>query len=949
MFKAIIFTLSLSGILAETVHLYVSPTGSDDLSNKGLSSTSPLKTLHRARDRLDDSDIKGKQVFVELMKGYHDLTTTLSFSHGYASPVTFRSYQHQEVHLTGGRRIRYDLFTPVTNSNILKIIPQVAHSKVRQVHLPEAGITDYGKLSTYGFYTHRTAPLEIFINGNPLHLAEWPNDNYINIKSTPDGGSGLRFTHNSSRDARWTGEKDPWVYGFWQWGWADWAVQVKSINTKSHQITLANNPKFGIRVGSLRYDGVLNVFSHQGGYFRVINMLSELDAPGEYYLDRTTGILYLWPNTPSGTLQQTDIVYVSMVDTCINLNNAQNIHFEDFTLEACRHYGFEGNNARNIKFTNLEIKNTGSYGISCSGDCRSITVSKCDIHHTDGGVSIKGGNRNKLESSGNILEDNHIWKFGRATKVGANGISPGGVNTLMKYNYLHDGPYTCIRWAGNDHIMEYNHFSRCCHDSSDCGAIHAGRDWTMRGNVIRYNYVHDSIRHWPGADVRGIMLDDEYSSVTIEHNVFYYNEVHVNIGGGRDNIIRYNVFYNATKESVQVDGRGMRGDFHDELTAHLQAVPYTSPIWAAKYPKLAALATSKTRGYPEGNEIYRNIYYNEKGIPWIFFQGKIDEDKYFRQYENRHSFSATDFTSDYHLQCTAKDWANGVNFPQPITLDKVGPRYPYGPKYLNKGKRPDSGIKAVSTPGPCVSGTVAPETNIPKSSYLPDGSGPNNLVTNITQIGCWLLVNSCSAHKDVQGTFRDTYGEQHEQTATNEAKCLARAAEVWRYCGSAKNQPVTVVYGPTGAMTMGGDGCFFAYYGCSSHHYHHVGFERDTWAEQNDNAANDEEKCLKRAAIQWVYCGKDRQGTVTSIYRPTGAFRTGGAGCWIKVPKCPADKTVKYYFYDRWGATNLGTDDDESECWNRASYFWRKCGSHPENPVTAFYRPTGVSKIVPSA
>ncbi|XP_055957950.1 uncharacterized protein LOC126824537, partial [Patella vulgata] len=781
---------------------------------------------------------------------------------------TFRSYQHQEVHVTGGKRMRYDLYDLFT--------------PVRQVHLSKAGITDYGKLSTYGFYSHRTAPLEIFINGNPLHLAEWPNDNYINIKTIPDGASGARFTHNSSRDARWTGEKDPWAYG------------------------------------SLRYDGVLNGFSHQGGYFRVINMLSELDAPGEYYLDRSTGILYLWPNTPSGTLQQTDIVYVSMLNTCISLHNAHNIHFEDFTLEACRHYGFEGNSARNIKFTNMEIKNTGSYGISCSGDCRSISVSRCDIHHTDGGVNIQGGNRNKLESSGNILEDNHIWKFGRATKVGANGISPGGVNTLMRYNYLHDGPYTCIRWSGNDHIMEYNHFSRCCHDSSDCGAIHAGRDWTMRGNVIRYNHVHDSIRHWPGADVRGIMLDDEYSSVTIEHNVFYYNEVHVNIGGGRDNIIRYNVFYNATKESIQVDGRGMRGDFLDELIGHLQAVPYTSHLWAAKYPKLAALATSKTRGYPEGNE----------------------------------SFSSSDFSSpdtcDYHLQCTAKDWANGVNFPQPVTLDKVGPRYPYGPRYLNKGKRPDSGIKAVSTSGPCVSGTVAPETNIPKASYLPDGSRPNNLVNNITHVGCWLLVNSCPAHKDVKGTYRDTYGEQHEHAATNEAKCLARAAEVWRYCGSAKNQPVTVVYGPTGAMTMGGDGCFFAYYGCSNHHYNYIGFERDTWAEQNDNAANDEEKCLRRAANQWVYCGKDRQGTVTSIYRPTGALRTGGAGCWIKVKNCPADKTVKYYFYDSWGATNLGTDGDESECRNRAGYFWRKCGSHPEHPVTAFYRPTGVSKTVPS-
>jgi len=43
----------------------------------------------------------------------------------------------------------------------------------------------------------------------------------------------------------------------------------------------------------------------------------------------------------------------------------------------------------------------------------------------------------------------------------------------------------------------------------------------QRGNVIRYNHIHDTKRLQPGADVRGIMLDDQYSSALIEHNVFH--------------------------------------------------------------------------------------------------------------------------------------------------------------------------------------------------------------------------------------------------------------------------------------------------------------------------------------------------------------------------------------------------------------------------------------------
>ena len=38
---------------------------------------------------------------------------------------------------------------------------------------------------------------------------------------------------------------------------------------------------------------------------------------GEYYVDRTTKKLYVWPNTPHQTLTSSDIVYVSMVDECI--------------------------------------------------------------------------------------------------------------------------------------------------------------------------------------------------------------------------------------------------------------------------------------------------------------------------------------------------------------------------------------------------------------------------------------------------------------------------------------------------------------------------------------------------------------------------------------------------------------------------------------------------------
>ena len=42
----------------------------------------------------------------------------------------------------------------------------------------------------------------------------------------------------------------------------------------------------------------------------------------------------------------------------------------------------------------------------------------------------------------------------------------------------HSLPSIVERFQGNDHVIEYNHIHHMCWNSSDCGAIHSGRDWT---------------------------------------------------------------------------------------------------------------------------------------------------------------------------------------------------------------------------------------------------------------------------------------------------------------------------------------------------------------------------------------------------------------------------------------------------------------------------------------
>ncbi|PVD31350.1 hypothetical protein C0Q70_06762 [Pomacea canaliculata] len=831
------------GTEGAVVHLYVSPSGSD--SNTGY-----FAILHTSKksstcvDLLQSKDIQGNSEYKNFF--------------------------------TGGRHILSDHFKHVTDTKVQQRLHEVARTKVLELDLMAVGITNLGSLTTYGFgHTTWTAPLELFINGKPLRLAQWPNEVYLTHLNSSTSypclmeRKGRRFTYNAGgRDVAWTQETEPWVYGHY-------------------------NP--GFPTGG----------SQQGGYFQVINMLSELDEPGEYYIDRTNKKLYLWPNTPLQTLTSSDIVYVSILSRCIRIESvAQKLNFEDFTVENCRQHGVSIANGHDITFKNMEIKNTGSYAINCEGDCRRVSVLASEIHDTCGGVLIKGGDPKTLTSSEVLLQDNHVWDFSRIGAVPCKAFEIGGVHVTVSHNYIHHGQYTGIWWTGNDHVIEYNHVHHMCWNSSDCGAIHSGRDWTWRGNIIRKNHIHHTLRYFPGADVRGIMLDDEYSSVLIEGNVFYDNEVHANIGGGRDNIIRQNVMYNAAKYSIQVDGRGLGSSGHGVyLTQKLQHSLFNTTLWKTRYPELAAIL-QKHPTAPEGNQIYDNIFYNRPGIQRIHYVGSnLERKDYYDVHNNFRAYSPGDFWSpkdaDFRLRCNAVQWADEEQFPSPVSVEDVGPQVPTGPNYLRAHRHPAS-ARTTAVPVACDSSTVAPATTAPRGSYMPDGSSPNTLYPNIPKEGCWFVVDHCPKATAAEGTHKDDIGTQ----AGTEEGCLARAAQQWRYCGSSATGQVVAVYGPTGAMTVAGDGCFIAEYGCQTQN---PGFHRDTWAEQHQNASHNEAACLARAAAQWASCSSHADRPITSIYRPTGHFRTAGAGCWIKIPSCPADHTLQGYFYDAWGATNLAT------------------------------------------
>ncbi len=133
-----------------------------------------------------------------------------------------------------------------------------------------------------------------------------------------------------------------------------------------------------------------------------------------------------------------------------------------------------------------------------------------------------------------------------------------GVGNRVSGSILDDGRHSAIILSGNDHRIADNEIRRVVTQSDDAGAIYMGRDWTMRGNVISRNHIHTVGQVEKATSfVSGIYLDDQFSGTHVIDNVIASGEYGVVIGGGRDVLVRGNIFAGQRLAGVYADERGL--------------------------------------------------------------------------------------------------------------------------------------------------------------------------------------------------------------------------------------------------------------------------------------------------------------------------------------------------------------------------------------------------------
>jgi len=522
-------------------------------------------------------------------------------------------------------------FKKVEEEDILSQLLPEAKLQVRVADLKALGITDYGSPGGGG--------LELFFMGQPMTLSRWPNEDFVRIADivVDDGhkihgipGSKIgKFHYKEERPERWLNEKDPWVHGYWFWDWSEQRQPIASIDPEK-KIIEVKEPyhNYGYR---------------KGQWYYAYNLLSELDEPGEWFLDREAGKLYFWP---TAWLHNGEAL-VSILPTMVQMDDVKHVVFNGFTLEASRSTGLLARNVSHVEISDCTVRNVGRGGISVSGSNSKVTG--CTLYQLGGtGIALNGGDRKTLTPSNLLAENNHIHHYGRIKRMYTPGIAMRGVGIRAANNLIHTAPHMAIQFSGNENIIEYNEIHHVCLESNDAGAIYSGRNWTMRGNKIRYNYMH----HVEGFEDRGcvgVYLDDMFSSADIVGNVFYKVYRAAFIGGGRDNNVLNNVFIDCPK-ALHIDARAMGwatghadGWIKEaaESNTHL-GIKFREPPYSERYPQLLTIIEDEPKA-PKGNVIARNIFMGDtkwddiqdKALPYQTLEDNwINEDPHFVDPEN---------------------------------------------------------------------------------------------------------------------------------------------------------------------------------------------------------------------------------------------------------------------------------------------------------------------------
>lgn len=635
------FLTPLSVYSATQNAFYLSPQGED--SNSG-SFERPFKTPEAARDAVralkSSQGLPSGGVYIFFRTGTYEFSKSFDLddrdSGSADRKISYQAYPSEKVVISGGNFLDRTKFEPVSDPSILTRLPAASVTHVLQYNLKAAGRERYGDYHTKAPHGVEEVPYEpateLYVGGKAMPIARFPNEGWIKVGRVIDRGAiskedgfakvldtsnrGGCFEFDIPQASRWSQAQDIWLSGWFFWGWFYDEVKVAKLDLDQKQFKLASALRYGLAPApdDSRTDGGNSKRrrSEEIRKYYVFNLLEEIDQPGEWYLDRRTGVLYLWPTEE---FYKEEIAVTVLNSPLIRGEKASFVDFEGLELCYGKQQGIVLRNSVSNRIAGCSFRNLGSNALTISG--RHQEVLSCNIHHTKGGINASGGDRRHLSAADISIINCDIHHFtDRAIEL-------NGVGIKVAHNEIHDAEGSAIGFSGNNHLIAFNRFTHLYNaGGDDLNIVGIGRNPSDHGSQIRFNlFAHIGLA--PN-NVYSVYLDDGSCGTTVYGNIFYQaSSGHLGAtysNGGSDNSFINNVyidnevaywlgncFHTWAKARIK-DYLSPTGDFTVKLT---QEVNIKDPSWISAYPNLAKYFEDDP-ATPKRNVFSRNVVIHSK-------------------------------------------------------------------------------------------------------------------------------------------------------------------------------------------------------------------------------------------------------------------------------------------------------------------------------------------------
>ena len=533
-----LFVLSLILFSCTSKEFYVSPSGDD---NHPGSRKQPFATLGRAREAVRQT-LAGNHsgnITVWLNDGVYPLGRPLQFGPEDSGP--------------GEKMVRYKAVPgsrPLLSGGVAITDWKKAGDKVWVAGVPDE--------------VRETGFRELFKEGKRLVRARHPNAGYHRIAAA---GADRRTNFTFHPEDIPALERPAGVELVLLHDWSISRIPVAKIDYTDSRLTAVDS--IGAKaIGFFNLDH----WEKDPRYF-LENAREFLDAPGEWWFDSESGMVYLYPEDGQDPGKSGIVVPATgphlITITGTEDQKVRNLSFEGISFEYCSWQipvnGYAGIQAchfdprpsgskwsvvpaaadlqwaENCHFINCRFAGLGGSGISLGTGCRNCSITGSHLEDISGnGIMVGEGRDRKVNgqpwwqtvpeqvADGNSVLNNTVTECGRQF-YGAVGIWCGlTANTRVNGNHVFHLPYTGIsigwEWSPTptpcrNNQLSDNHIHQIMEILSDGGGIYMLG--LQPGSTISGNLIHDVTVNAGRAESNGMFLDEGTTDVTVSGNIIY--------------------------------------------------------------------------------------------------------------------------------------------------------------------------------------------------------------------------------------------------------------------------------------------------------------------------------------------------------------------------------------------------------------------------------------------